>query len=283
MKSNLRLRVLVPTAVLALLGIAVGAFAFSGSPGGDGPAAPIQPPAAATPPAVEPGEGVTLAAWAKEANAICAEVDEKNSKLGTAQSAADLLNLLPVSLGYADETVAGLRALEVPAENAKQIEKMIGHYARFVEIERTALVPLQAGDMQGYLTLTGEAYAAGDKGDAIALELGAKACAEDGRADTELARELERHRVVVVALYAPGAMLDGLAIREARAGAVLAGAGFAAIDVYDPQEISPLAAEYPSRGTPATLVYVRGRGPVTQFTGYVDRVTIAQAVDDASL
>ena len=32
MKSNLRLRVLIPTAVLALLGMAAFAFAFSGTP-----------------------------------------------------------------------------------------------------------------------------------------------------------------------------------------------------------------------------------------------------------
>jgi hypothetical protein len=279
LRSNTRLRVLLPTAVLALLGMGAYAFAFSGTPGGDEPL----PPLPVHKPSTKPATDVTLGAWAKEASAICAAADEENAKLDTPQSPAEMLVLLPASLDNADEAVAQLRELAVPPAQKARIEKMLKHYARFVEIEREAVTALQGGDVPGYASLTGEAFAASDKGDEIASALGADACAEDGRGDTPLARELERHRVVVAVLYAPGAQLDSLAVHEARAGADLSGAGFVAIDVYDTQQIAAVSSEYSTRGSPSVLIYVRNRGAVVIFEGWVDSETVAQAVDNASV
>ena len=86
-----------------------------------------------------------------------------------------------------------------------------------------------------------------------------------------------------VAIYTPGAAVDNLTILEARAGAALSRAGFVAIDVNDTHEISLVAAEYSTRGAPAVLVFRRNQGAVTQFNGYMDRETIAQAADNAAL
>ncbi len=96
-----------------------------------------------------------------------------------------------------------------------------------------------------------------------------------------LERELWEHRVVVAVLYAPGSSVDRLTIREARAGAQAAGAGFVALDVSSDRAIDALAAQYNLRAVPAVLVLARGPRVVTQFKSYKDRETVAQAANDA--
>ena len=74
-----------------------------------------------------------------------------------------------------------------------------------------------------------------------------------------------------------------MTLREARAGAALSGAGFVAVNVYDTHEIAPLAAQYAVRMAPSVFVFVRFKGAVSQFSGYLDRETVAQAADNATL
>jgi hypothetical protein len=158
---------------------------------------------------------------------------------------------------------------------------MLKHYNQFIALENQAIAAMQAGNIVSYASFTGVAYAQNDKGSAIAIELGAPACGANTSDDSELAKELEKHKLVVVVLYAPGAQLDTLSIEEARAGADLSGAGFVAIDVFDPSEIAVVAAAYSFRTAPSTIVFVRNKGVETAFERYVDRETVAQAVDNA--
>lgn len=278
LRSNLRPRVLLPTAILALLGIGVGAFAFSGTPGDDEPLPPIVRPAQN---AEEPGR--KLAAWRKEANAICAELNEDTANLGTPQSQAELLQRLPVALDLAAASLKELEALATPKRDRKRIKRMLKNFGRFVELQRQAVQTLQAGDAAEFGRLTGEAFAANDRGNRIARALGARQCAEGGSDDTALARALDKHRIVVAVLYSPDSSVDTIAIREARAGALLSEAGFVAVNVYDARAIAPLAAQYDVRAAPSVFVFVRHRGAVTQFKGYVDRETVAQAADNAAI
>jgi len=281
LRSNLRVRVLVPTAVLALLGIGAGAFAFSGTPGGsDEPLPPIKRPAAqgatGTP-------GVTLAAWRKGANAICATLNDDTAELATPQSQAELLVLLPASLDMAQAAIVELRAVPAPKAKAKRIERMLRQFERFVSAERQAVTALQGNDPEAFSELTARAFAANDAGSAIARDLGAPKCAVGSTEDTELETALRRDRIVVAVLYSPGSSVDTMTIREARAGAALAGAGFVALNVYDTHEIAPVTAQYAVRESPSVLVFVRHRGAVSQFAGYLDRDTVAQAADNAAL
>jgi hypothetical protein len=279
MKANLRPKVLLPTAVLAVLGIAGFAFAFSGTPGGGGGDAnaplPKHTPA--------PVSDVKLADWAKQANTICRNLNDDNAKIPTPQSRGEIATLVTFSLDNADRSLAELRALPMPAAKQKDIELMLKHFGQFVSLERKAIVSIQAGDVSAYAATTGAAFSANDKGIVIARELGAGACGRNGSDDTELARQLEKHKVVVTVLYTPGSPVDNLTVLEARAAAALSGVGFVSIDVYDTQEIALVAAEYSTRGAPAVLVFRRNQGAVTQFNGYVDRETIAQAADNAAL
>lgn len=95
-----------------------------------------------------------------------------------------------------------------------------------------------------------------------------------------LARALRSSRVVVVVFYAPQSSVDSKAVREARAGALNAGAGFLSVNVSKEAEVAALAQQYAVREAPAVLVFVRGPRVVSRF-GFVDRATVAQAVVNA--
>jgi hypothetical protein len=278
LRSNLRPRVLLPTAILALLGIGVGAFAFSGTPGGDGPLPPIAQPA-------KEGEepAGTLADWRKGANGVCATLNHDTANLGTPQTQAELAQRLPASLELAGAALAELEALQTPKAERKKIKRMLTLFGQFVAMEQQAVTALQAADTAEFARLTGEAFRANDRGNAIARELGARQCAVGGTDDTELARTLKRKRVVVAVLYSPDSSVDAITIREARAGASLSGAGFVAVNVYDAKAIAPLAAQYAVRAAPSVFVFARYKGAVSRFGGYVDRETVAQAADTAAL
>lgn len=282
MRSQLRLRVLLPTAVVALLGVGA-AFAFSETPDADEP--PPPPKEAPETTAAEPApaaKAVSRRTWARRANAICRDLTAKASELGTPKSRAEMLDVLRRRLDLADAALADLRELPAPRRDRARIARMLRHFARYLAFERRALAALRNGEASAFARLNGRAFAANDRGNRIARDLGARACAVGGREDTELARALQRHRVVVAVLYSPDATVDRLAIREARAGAAAVRAGFAAIDVYDTSEIAPVAAEYAVRGAPSVLVFARYKGAVSEFEGYVDRATVAQAAANAA-
>lgn len=89
-------------------------------------------------------------------------------------------------------------------------------------------------------------------------------------------RVLQRNRVVVVALYAPGVELDRLALVQAAAGAREAHAGFAAVDVADEASARWIAARYDGATEPGVLV-LSGQRLLGQLYGYADKDFVAQA------
>ncbi|HEV3408345.1 MAG TPA: hypothetical protein VG079_06635 [Gaiellaceae bacterium] len=102
------------------------------------------------------------------------------------------------------------------------------------------------------------------------------------KAPTPLERELRAHRAVVVVFYAPGASLDALTTREARAGAQAAGAGFLAVDASKESAVAALAKEHDLRAAPGILVVTRGPKVAVRFDSFEDRETIAQAAVNAA-
>ena len=93
---------------------------------------------------------------------------------------------------------------------------------------------------------------------------------------------LRSHEVVVVSLYVPGARVDQLAIDEARAGAVLGGAGFVALNVLEEKTAKPLLAKLGTLEDPSLLVVKRPGELALRLSGFVDRDTVAQAAANAS-
>ncbi len=72
-----------------------------------------------------------------------------------------------------------------------------------------------------------------------------------------LQEELAEHPIVVVVFHTPGSDLDAAAVREARAGATAAGAGYLAVDVTREGEVADLAVEYEVHEAPTVLVVIR--------------------------
>jgi hypothetical protein len=91
-----------------------------------------------------------------------------------------------------------------------------------------------------------------------------------------IAKELVRHRVVVVSVFAHDAGVDTIALYEALAGARDAHAGFVAVDVSDKAAALALAEEAKQLSAPAVLVFERGAGMVRRFHGIADRTLVAQ-------
>ena len=93
-------------------------------------------------------------------------------------------------------------------------------------------------------------------------------------------RALRRRRVVVVAVYIPGAAVDAIVRAEARAAASRTGAGYVAISASSERLVSPLVAKTGVLPDPAVLI-VKRPGVVTTTLSVTDRDTIAQAVAQA--
>ena len=262
------------------MGIGFGAFAFSGTPGGEVGTPTLKRPVAN---GVATSATATRTSWAKGANTICADLNRDTAGLGNPAGRERMLDALPKGLDLADAALADLRAVPAPAAHKERIATMLGLFGGFIKIERQAVEALRNGDTGAFVQLNGRAFERNNRGNVIARNLGATRCAEGGSEDTELTRALKRDSVVVAVLYSPESTVDRLAIREARAGATASKSGFVAIDVYDTREIASVAAEFNLRAAPAVLVFARYQGAVTQIAGYADRQTVAQAADNAAV
>ncbi|MCS7007942.1 MAG: hypothetical protein RMM28_04020 [Thermoleophilia bacterium] len=91
-----------------------------------------------------------------------------------------------------------------------------------------------------------------------------------------VAEALRVRKVVVVSLYVPGADVDSLVRKEARAGAATAGAAYVAIPATSSRLVAPLVAKAGVLPSPAVLV-IRRPGRVEATFGVTDRAVVAQA------
>jgi hypothetical protein len=90
-------------------------------------------------------------------------------------------------------------------------------------------------------------------------------------------RALRHNRVVVVAVYMPGARVDAVVRREARAAAIRSRAAYVAISALSERLVRPLVARAGILPDPAVVI-VKRPGLVAATLSVVDRDTIAQAV-----
>ena len=93
-------------------------------------------------------------------------------------------------------------------------------------------------------------------------------------------RALRRNRVVVVAVYMPGASVDAVVRAEAKAGARSGGAAYVPLSALSGRLMEPLVAKTGVLPNPAVVV-VKRPGVVTATLGVTDRQTVAQAVVQA--
>jgi hypothetical protein len=96
--------------------------------------------------------------------------------------------------------------------------------------------------------------------------------------------QLAQHHIVVVSMYDPNSDVDQIAVAEAHAGAVQAGAGFLLVNVLDNALAGPLTALLPGGGLlpdPGVLVYRAPGNVAYRIDGFADRDAVAQAVSNA--
>jgi hypothetical protein len=92
---------------------------------------------------------------------------------------------------------------------------------------------------------------------------------------------LRKHSVVVVSLSSPHAVIDPVATAEAKAGAAAMGAGFVRLDVFRQHTGTAVLRKLGVLTTPGVLVVRRPYAVFADFTGFVDRNVVEQAVADA--
>ena len=100
-----------------------------------------------------------------------------------------------------------------------------------------------------------------------------------------VAKGFASHDVVVVELYAGDAPLDTMALKEALAGASLAGAKLVAIDVTaksSDKALRKLSQKGSGLEAPAVLVYRRPGELFVKINGFADHQTVAQAAVNAA-
>jgi hypothetical protein len=281
--------VLAPVAVLGLLGVGYGAFAY-----GQAPEPPPLPPTttqgSAPPP--EPPKAVPAAVWAKRAEAVCATKDaELRRDIGEIQTPADAEALLVKLVDVYRELEPSLAELGWPKGKKAAVVELRAELRNAFTLASAVLKAAHEADLVKIEGLTPELEATDARLRASLIQLGAEQCIERSKGskrpkpkfdspEKALETALDRYRVAVLVFYTPKAQVDTTLVREARAAAINTRAGFVTVNAAQNKQVAALAQTYGIRETPAVLVFVRGPRLVSQF-GLVDRTTVAQAVVNA--
>jgi hypothetical protein len=285
MRSQLRLRVFLPVAVLGLLGIGVGAFAMGGPPGD--PGGPLTTPTTTTTTEQEPADLLSRAAWAKQANKLCARFNGQVRALGQPKDADEAVAFIEGIIEIANRSHRDSLALGWPRGAKALVIKSRALFEAQMKLAGEILEATKAGDQKRLLRLFDRSKPLTRANERMNTRLGITRCNEDpfAPADPErgLAGALEENKVVVVLFYAPRSTYDTIQAREARAGAAAAGAGFLAVDVSKDRYVAALATAFEVRDAPAILVITRGFRVSARLDGFADRVAIAQAASNARL
>jgi hypothetical protein len=296
MASHFRLRVLLPVAVLGLLGLGVGAFAFGRGPvsgGGDTPGLlpPLTGPATTTP---APRSSAELAVWAKKADSWCAGVNSTLAKLEPPKTTSDLEVWLGKIVRIQAGAAAAFPKLGYPKGYKAAVVRLQVNLRQSALASQAAFRALRETNQYAFTQALNRWGALDTNWQIDMRHLGALVCATDspdvssarsiakyGSAGAALNAGLLHKHVVVVLFYAPGDDYDTIQTREARAGALDAGAGFLALDVTKNDQVAALAAQYDVREAPATLVFIPGPKVFYRIAGFLDRQSVAQAATDA--
>src|ERR687896_813043 len=170
MRQELRLRVLIPIAVVALLAVGAGAMAFTGTPAEEPLPTPLPPQAAQggkkpkEPSAKEEAraerkaERLARREWRKQANQICAGLNESIATLGEPQRPEDVVTLLPETVALAEAALTRLQTLQPAKADGRRVKRMLGEFASFVRLEKSASEALANQDVESFVNLNARAF-----------------------------------------------------------------------------------------------------------------------------
>jgi hypothetical protein len=290
MASQLRLHVLLPLAFLGLLGAGLGVYTMGKAPGGGGNDAGV--PLVTTHADKSKPAPQTTNEWAKKADAWCVDVANR-VKPPTAEPGS--LNEFESKFGEIVETIDGsqvtLEELGWPEGEKATVMRIRADWATMVHAFRMAFRSFQERDLAGVKRALDSAEL--DSWERDMKRLGAEKCAQDNPtakvvrhvaikpAAFLIDSQLRRYRKVVVLFYEPGANYDAIQTREARAGALLAHAGFVSVNVSKNREVGQLASQYDVLESPTVLIFTKGYNVKVRIEGFYDRTAIVQAVKNA--
>ena len=302
MRQQLRLRVLLPLAVLGLLGAGFGAYAFGQAP--EPASEPLPPTTTAAAPVSPKAPGpVGRKAWAAEVNALCTETAAPLEQLELPKhpTPKQLENVLRTAVKASARFDKAFAKVGWPHGEKAAVAALRATSVRETAFGRSALEAFRSHDFDRFMRMLDRASADG-RWKAEMRRLGARKCAKEVELG-EAARGAEKadsrkgkmppavtlewalyfERAAVVLFYTPESGLDGTTVLEARSAALDTGAAFLPVNVKVNGQVSTLAERYDVLEAPAILVFVRGSTPrlIARFDRFADRETVAQAVENA--
>jgi len=300
MRQQLRLRVLLPLAILGLLGAGFGAYAFGQAP--EPASAPIPPTTTAAAPAKpKAASAVGRKVWAAQVNALCTEAAAELELMALPRypTPTEVENVVSAAVKASATFDKAFARAGWPRGEKATVAALRAASARETALGRSALRAFRAHDVDRFVRLL-DRISAGDRWKAQMRRLGAGKCAKEIEL-VEAARGAEKakqakakmppavalewglyfDRAVVVLFYTPASGLDGTTVLETRSAALDTGTAFLPVNVKVNGQVSALAKRYDVLEAPAVLVFVRGPKLSARFNRFADRQTIAQAVENA--
>ena len=290
MASQLRLHVLLPLAFLGLLGAAFGAYTMGKTPGGgnDSGVPLITTHPDKTKPKPPPA---TSEEWVNSLEAWCGGVEAQANKIDEPTTLADYESAIGEYVELWDSAQPAFIKLGLPSQKratAIALRRNVDSQASVLRSMFNRLQALDAGAIQNRLDKLDDLN---QESDALLRQLGASKCLDEKnkgvvgvaiqQAPLLINSQLKRYGKVVVLFYEPGATYDAIQTREARAGALLAHAGFVSVNVSKNSEVGQLASQYSVLQSPTVLIFTRGHTLKARIEGFYDRTAIVQAVKNA--
>jgi hypothetical protein len=289
MASQLRLHVLLPLALLGLIGAAFGVYTMGKAPGGGGDAG--VPLITTHPDKAKPKPAATSEEWVKSLEAWCGGVQTQFEKVEEPTTLADYESAIGESVEIWDSAQPAFIKLGLPSQKKATAIALRKNFDRQASVLRSMFNRFQALDVKAIQNRLDEVDDLDQESDALLRQLGAEECLDEKNkgvarlaiqeAPLLINSQLQRYGKVVVLFYEPGATYDSIQTREARAGALLAHAGFVSVNVSKNREVGQLASQYNVLQSPTVLIFTRGHNLKARIDGFYDRTAIVQAVKNA--
>jgi len=290
MASQLRLQVVIPLVFLGLLGAAFGVYTMGKAPSG-GSGDPGVPLITTHPDKSKPKPQQTSEEWTKSLEAWCGGVQTAYGKIDDPVTLADFESVIGEYVELWDSAEPAFIKLGLPTQKRQTAIALRKNVDATASGLRWMFNRLQAADVAAIQNRLDEADALDAERASLVRQLGAGRCLDDKHkgvahvaiqeAPLLINSQLERYGKVVVLFYEPGATYDAIQTREARAGALLAHAGFVSVNVSKNREVGQLASQYNVLESPTVLIFTRGHNLKARIEGFYDRTAIVQAVKNA--
>jgi hypothetical protein len=289
MASQLRLHVLLPLAFLGLIGAAFGVYTMGKAPGGGGDAG--VPLITTHPDKTKPKPPATSADWTESLVAWCGGFQTQYEKIDAPTTLADYESVIGEYVELWNSAQPAFIKIGLPPQKraaAIALRRSIDSSASELRWMFNRVQTLDVASIENRLE---DLNALDAERVSLIRQLGAGTCLdEENKGVARLAiqqapllinSQLQRYGKVVVLFYEPGATYDAIQTREARAGALLARAGFVSVNVSKNREVGQLASQYNVLESPTVLIFTRGHSLKGRLEGFYDRTAIVQAVKNA--